>query len=46
MTAALDAYLAELEAELGPPTAAELAEASQWADRVLSKPMPKRRRPA
>lgn len=44
--AALDAYLADLEAELGPPTATELAEASQWADRVLAKPAPKRRHPA
>ena len=44
--AALDAYLAGLEAELGPPTAAELAEAAEWADRVLAKPAPKRRHSA
>ena len=44
--AALDAYLAELDAELGPPTAKELAEAARWADRVLAKPAPKRRRSA
>jgi post-segregation antitoxin (ccd killing protein) len=46
---ALDAYLAELEAELGPPTAEELDEAERWADRVLaqpSAPAPRRRRSA
>jgi post-segregation antitoxin (ccd killing protein) len=30
--AELDAYLAELEAELGPTTEAERAEAKTWAD--------------
>jgi len=34
--AALDAYLAELEAELGPTSAAERAAANEWADRVVS----------
>src|SRR4051794_34530425 len=46
---ALDIYLAKLEAELGPPTAAELDEAQRWADRVLSAPpggAPRRRRSA
>jgi len=32
---ALDVYLAELDAELGPPSPSELAAADQWADRVL-----------
>lgn len=42
---ALDTYLAELEAELGPPSAAELEEAQQWADRVLARgPAATRRR--
>src|SRR5437588_12997687 len=36
--AALDSYLAELEAELGPPTKEELDEARRWADRVLARP--------
>lgn len=43
---ALDAYLAELDAELGPPTAKELAEAKRWADEVLAPPKPKRRHSA
>jgi post-segregation antitoxin (ccd killing protein) len=43
---ALDAYLADLDAELGPPSARELAEATQWADHVLQQPRPKRRRSA
>ena len=34
-TAALDAYLAELEAELGPTSDAEQAGAKVWADRLL-----------
>ncbi|MBI1757757.1 MAG: type II toxin-antitoxin system CcdA family antitoxin [Actinobacteria bacterium] len=34
-TAALDAYLAELDAELGPVSAQELAAAREWADRAL-----------
>ena len=33
--AQLDAYLAELEAELGPTTDRERAEAKAWADRVF-----------
>lgn len=33
--AELDAYLAELEAELGPTTEAERTEATAWADRLL-----------
>jgi len=33
--AALDAYLAETEAELGPVADAEQVEAANWADRVL-----------
>jgi post-segregation antitoxin (ccd killing protein) len=33
--AALDAYLAELEAEQGPATAEEVAAAEAWADQVL-----------
>lgn len=42
--AELDAYLAELETELGPTTEAERAEATRWADGLLS---PRRdRRPA
>jgi hypothetical protein len=46
---ALDTYLAELEAELGPPSAEELDEAQRWADRVLAPPparAPRRRRTA
>ncbi|HSH61888.1 MAG TPA: type II toxin-antitoxin system CcdA family antitoxin [Acidimicrobiales bacterium] len=31
----LDAYLAQLEAELGPVGDMERAEAKEWADRVL-----------
>lgn len=33
--AALDAYLAELDARPGPATEAERAAASAWADKVL-----------
>jgi hypothetical protein len=33
--AELDAYLAELEEQLGPTTAAERAEAKAWADKAL-----------
>jgi post-segregation antitoxin (ccd killing protein) len=40
--AQLDAYLAELEAELGPTSDRERAEAKAWADRVL-KPAKGRR---
>jgi post-segregation antitoxin (ccd killing protein) len=36
--AALDTYLAELEAELGPIGPEEAAAATAWADRVLSSP--------
>lgn len=32
--AALDAYLADLEAQLGPVSESEAAEAAAWADRV------------
>lgn len=31
----LEKYLAELEAELGPPSAEELAEGEAWAERVF-----------
>lgn len=34
-TAKLDAYLAELESELGPTSDAERAGAKAWADRLL-----------
>jgi post-segregation antitoxin (ccd killing protein) len=44
--AGLEAYLAELEAALGPPSADELADAADWADRILSAPKPKGRRSA
>lgn len=41
---ALDRYLAELDDELGPPGADELAAAEAWADRVLgSQPTTARR---
>lgn len=40
--AALDAYLAELDAELGPPTAEEDAEADAWADRVFGAQVDRR----
>jgi post-segregation antitoxin (ccd killing protein) len=46
---ALDAYLAELDAELGPPTAEEINEAHRWADQILTPstaPAPRRRRSA
>ncbi len=33
--AELDAYLSELEAELGPVPAHEAAAAREWADRIL-----------
>jgi len=35
---ALDAYLAELDAELGPLSPSELAAADEWADRILGPP--------
>jgi hypothetical protein len=40
--AQLDEYLAQLEAQFGPVSDAEQAEASAWADRVLA-PARKRR---
>ena len=43
---ALDSYLSELDAKLGPSSAKERAEAARWANRVLSPPTPKRRRSA
>ncbi|HEU5473001.1 MAG TPA: type II toxin-antitoxin system CcdA family antitoxin [Actinophytocola sp.] len=33
--AAFEAYMAELEAELGPPTDEQIAEAEVWAQRVF-----------
>lgn len=33
--AALDVYLAEMDAELGPTTETQRAEATEWADGVL-----------
>ena len=36
--AELDAYLAELEAQLGPPSDSERSEARAWADAVLGRP--------
>jgi len=41
-TAALDDYLAEFEAELGPIPRDDATEASEWADR-LSPPIKSRR---
>jgi post-segregation antitoxin (ccd killing protein) len=41
-TAALDAYLAELEAELGPTSDAERADAKAWADGLLGAPAVRR----
>jgi hypothetical protein len=40
--AELDTYLADLEAELGPTSDGDRAEAQAWADRVVG-PSPKRR---
>lgn len=42
--AELDAYLTELEAELGPTSDAERADAKAWADQLLGPP--RRRRTA
>ena len=46
--AELDAYLTELEAELGPISAEEMAAARDWADQTLPNPQdqtgPERRR--
>ena len=36
--AELDAYLTELDADLGPVSAQDLAAAAQWADRVAPAP--------
>ena len=44
--ATLDAYLAELDVELGPASETERAEAAAWADRVLGTPSASRRRTA
>ncbi len=41
-TAALDAYLAELDSELGPATAEEIDAADCWAERLT---VPVQRRP-
>lgn len=44
---ALDAYLAELEAELGPPTPEEIGEAARWAERFdAGSTRPRRQRTA
>lgn len=42
--AAMGAYLAELDAELGPATPEEEAEAEAWAKRVLGEERPKAKR--
>jgi post-segregation antitoxin (ccd killing protein) len=39
----LDAYLAELETELGPTSAVDRAEAEAWADRVIGNSDRRRR---
>lgn len=41
-TAALDAYLAELESDLGPVPRADMEAAAAWADRLTSRPAAKR----
>jgi post-segregation antitoxin (ccd killing protein) len=38
--AELDVYLAELESELGPVSANELADAATWADQIAPMPEP------
>jgi post-segregation antitoxin (ccd killing protein) len=38
----LDAYLAELESELGPTSEADRADAKAWADRALESSRPRR----
>jgi post-segregation antitoxin (ccd killing protein) len=43
---ALEAYLAELDDELGPLSAEEIAEGEAWADRVFGKQSTDRRRSA
>jgi post-segregation antitoxin (ccd killing protein) len=45
--AALDAYLAEMDAELGPAPEADQREAAVWADRLVTgRPASKRSSPA
>lgn len=44
--AALDLYLADMEAELGPIPAHEQAEADEWVDRMLKGETPRKRRSA
>ena len=39
---ALDAYLAQIEAEIGPIPPDEQAAAGKWADRILGTPAAKR----
>ena len=43
--AELDAYLAELESELGPTSDAERADAQRWADGALRRAGGRRRSP-
>lgn len=49
---ALDAYLAQLDAELGPIRPEEAAAATTWADRILptarpaTRPVARKRRPS
>lgn len=43
---ALDEYLAELEEELGPPSAEEVAEAKEWVERIFGKKAGQGRRTA
>jgi post-segregation antitoxin (ccd killing protein) len=40
--AELDSYLAELDAELGPISEAERADAAAWADKALGPPSRRR----
>ena len=41
-TAALDAYLAELEADLGPIPQADQEAAVAWADQITGRPAPRK----
>ena len=41
--AAFDNYIAELEAELGPPSEEQVAEAKAWADEVFGRAKSDRR---
>jgi len=43
--AALDAYLAELDDELGPATADQVAEAKAWVDKLTGPDIDHRRKP-